>query len=738
MKRMFLLLLALMLLASAAVAEGNRLLSLEGAEYGGYISGMFTDGETLYIVSDMKLLTWKAGEEAPTAWDAGDMHLPTEDGGEEYVGIYEFRMYADGEGLHAVRLGHDADYQPDSLRLYDMTLSDGAITAKETARVALPDAMRSEFYPNAAYVQDGVIYLLGDNETGSVVAAIDMENPKQGRTTQLSGYQSRLMPTREGVLVTDQDYMNERHSVCRIGEDAGLDEVCALPMEAAGVAADPETGAVYAAIDGRVRRVDAATGEAGEAVGVLPVQPENAVIMGRSYAAILGGSVAVLDLDGQVDESAVLTIESGGYDDWLNRAVVAYSVEHPELPPVLGHDAYNVLDGMMTQSPDTDIYVVSGYDGASYEALLNRGYMLPLDGSEKLANLAGRVYPRLREKLTRDGVLVALPLGLNGSGMGMSKALLEKMGIAVDDIPRDWPGFLDFMEESLKPALDQLGEKDRFSYDDMNAQDFRAFLCRQMLGDFEQASGAAGVIPNYEDPRLLAAMERLEQIDFTEYGLPDKNEGDEGMGYGWSSENHYLIQFDAGFMFSDMNMIDSQPLALGFGDDLPGVLAVRLSAAFINPYSKHGEQAVAFLETLADRLPDEVLYALCPDLNEPVRNPGAEKEAAWFETQLEQWKKLLDEAAPEDRQMLQEQLDSLTGDYEDYLQNRSWLISAEQLAWYRANAESMVVATPSWFERDSSGEAYQLMQQYDDGQLSVREFLAAVNKKARMMAMEAG
>ena len=76
--------------------------------------------------------------------------------------------------------------------------------------------------------------------------------------------------------------------------------------------------------------------------------------------------------------------------------------------------------------------------------------------------------------------------------------------------------------------------------------------------------------------------------------------------------------------------------------------------------------------------------------------------------------------------------------YDSYLKYDSWLIPEDQLTWYRANSDRLAVAAPSWFQKDTSGEAWQLMRQFFDGQMSAREFLNAVNQRARMMAMEEG
>ena len=65
-----------------------------------------------------------------------------------------------------------------------------------------------------------------------------------------------------------------------------------------------------------------------------------------------------------------------------------------------------------------------------------------------------------------------------------------------------------------------------------------------------------------------------------------------------------------------------------------------------------------------------------------------------------------------------------------------WLISPEQLKRFRAQGDIARPAVADWFRKDTSGEAWQLLKQYDAGLLSAREFLAAVNRKARMQALE--
>ena len=742
MRRILILLMALALaMVAPAAAEGNRLLKLED---GGYMSGVMSDGDALYIAGESKLYIWRDGDDAPEAY-ASAIRLPDESGEVADIdrNFYEFRLFADADGLHGINIVYDESYEPEALLLFDLATTDeGTVEARNARRIALPEALRAgNFYPEAVCARAGLLYLLVSDESGTNLAVIDPENPKAAASERLdNSWNCQLVPSKDGVLLTFIDYRQEPVlKLCAVNSDGSTDELCALPDGAQALAADLDTGALYAVVEGRLCPVDTATGALGEPVAALPSDPRYGVLVngGRTYAAGLEGGVALLDTEGHLDEDRLLTIQGGYYGTWLDGVLMAYSVEHPEITPVMGHDYQNVLDDIVAQSPQTDIYMLDyGEDGVC-EALQKRGYMLPLDGSDALNAFAERVYPRLREKLISDGRLAALPLQLNATCMGMSLALLEKMGLSIDAVPGDWPGFLDFLENEVRPQLSVLGEKDKFTYDGMNAVSFARFMKQRALEDFIQVSEAAGSAPNFLDPRLQAVLERLDAIDFTDYGLPDELDED-GYGYGWNSEDKYLIQFDAPVGFGQGVSGDCAPMPLGYGEDLPGVLPLRMSVAFVNPYSAHAAEAIAFLEDLAGSLPAEVMYMLCADLNEPVRSPDAERVMAEYQKYIDQAKADLENMEPSQRQASEEDIRNMEESYDSYLKYDSWLIPEDQLTWYRANSDRMVVAAPSWFQKDTSGEAWQLMQQFFDGQMSAREFLNAVNQRARMMAMEEG
>ena len=181
----------------------------------------------------------------------------------------------------------------------------------------------------------------------------------------------------------------------------------------------------------------------------------------------------------------------------------------------------------------------------------------------------------------------------------------------------------------------------------------------------------------------------------------------------------------------------NSPLILGFGEDLPGVLPMRLTVACVNPYTEHADSALALLEVLSQHIPQTDLYALCPDLTEPVKQPDADWVIAQYDEEIARLQAELDAAQPKDRQQAEQILKDWQADYDRYLNGGIWLIPRDKLDWYRARGDRVTVAGPTWFQNVGQ-EATELMRQYDAGLIDARAFLAALDRKARMMALEQG
>ena len=743
MKRTLIILVLLLGLASAALCEGNLMLPLPENEN---ISGLLAGGDdTLYIFGD-GLFTWKPGDETPTAWtDKIDLPGPEDEEGEGFGWRYTLEglaFFMDGGALRGGRLLTDGDGKARALQLCDIVFSGaGAVEARNVQTLNTPAAIRDSglYGITNLCVQAGVLYLLGNGDEGLVLCAVDSADPKAARAEALGWEDYHLLAAPDGPILVEEGF-DEGTRLYRVRPDGSREALCDLPPFTGGAAVDPVAGTLYAAVDGRVRVVDIASGALGEPVSALPLQLDGAVALNGRYCAWMRNDVAVLDAETPLDEDGVVSWSTSLSAPWLDKAMLEFAVVHPELTLAkVEARMEDTLDGMLTQSRDVDVYITDTRDGAAaYWALLDRGYMLPLE-RPTLRGFYERMYPGLQRATASDGAFAALPVYVNGRGLGVDESLLNRLGLEISDVPGDWPGFLTFLEDEIRPRLSDLSPDARFTYADLSADGFRYYLRMNILNAWVNCAAAAGVVPDYGDARLVDLLERVDAMDFVAYGLPEANggAGDEWFGYGYSygSGDRVLIQFSAPYDFDD-DGVDSTPLPLGFGDDLPGTLPLTVTVAFVNPYTAHPEAALDLMEAILRNLPQETEYALCGDMTEPVARPEYDRVMATLDEEIARLQGELDAAQPRDRQALEEELRINEKDRDDYREKERWLISPERLAWYRANGDRICVTAPSWFDEDTSGEAWQLLKQYEDGLIPARQFLAAVSQKARMMALE--
>lgn len=745
------LLLALVMLSACAMAEGNLLMRVDG----GVCDEMLYDGETLYAVAD-QFYTWHANDAEVTAW-RDEIELPGPEDGQA-DGLFSWREAFDGVrfflkdgGLCGARLLKNADDEAESLQLCDVVLTgDGAVRAENVRSLTVPKKIREEglYGVGDLCVRDGALYMVATGDSGEYACIVDSGDSETVRVEPLSDWGGgRLYPTASGVLLTEVSYDDQPRTVLsRLSPDAGKTPVCEFSDTRVRITASADAETVFVVVDGRVRPLDMETGALGETVSALPLPAERCALVdgGRRLAASIRGHIVLLDTAQTLPEDAVLTVRGVMNGPGFNEAMLEFSVTHPGANPALVYEPVGAeaLDGMLTRSADTDVMLLP-CDEDVYGPLLRRGYLLPLDDNEALRSLASRFYPGIQAKITEQGRLCALPLAVDGEGLGVGEAALNKLGFQLSDVPDTWQGFLDFIENDVRPRLDRLGEHDRFTYDEMEQHTFRSLLRYEILNDWVQCADAAGTVPDYGDPRLFELLERVDAMDLTACGLEeDRGREDrdffDGGGYSYDGDTEYLIHWSAEYGFSEYaNDNPGTPLTLGFGEDLPGVLPLRLKVACVNPYTRHPEAALALLETLSRHIPQTDLYALCPDLNEPVEQPNADETVAWFEKEIARFQAELDAAQPKDRQQAEQTLNAWQADYERFLNGGIWLIPRDKLEWYRAHGDRVMVAGPTWFQ-NMGQEASELMRQYDAGRIDAKEFLSAVDRKARMMALEQG
>ena len=110
------------------------------------------------------------------------------------------------------------------------------------------------------------------------------------------------------------------------------------------------------------------------------------------------------------------------------------------------------------------------------------------------------------------------------------------------------------------------------------------------------------------------------------------------------------------------------------------------------------------------------------------RMEALERDLAALKAEYEQ-------ASPEEKQSLELEIRNAEENLE-YIENNLWDVSPVELEWYRAHDDNIVISNYNWLYSDSVGEATDLIEQYQGGQITVKEMLEGIDKKVQMMLLE--
>ena len=748
---LFALALILALALPAFAAEGDIVLGRD-AEQSVFFERAFALGDTLYLSGLDALYAWRTGDEALTSY-AYDL------GGQSLVNQVSAVPFAWGDRLCAFTLASSYDGEAqnfDGAALAELTLGeDGSITGQKLVDVDWDELV--EYYDKSAYANrpsdivvrgDRAFLRHYDSHYSFAVSAVDLNSGRLERLYALDGAYA-IAAYRDDKLLVElfnyEDANAPRMAVYDPQTDA-LQPLAEIQQESGGpldgLAYDPEADAAYCLVGGEICPLDLETGAIGEGLAEMPLESfssASAVILPGGRYAFAGRGMAVRSLDPSQRKDVRLKIVDTWYNDCVVSANAAFSNAHGDVSVVISRDdaeANKLVENMMNRDDSVDIYIIQA-SSAEYDAVHQRGFQLELDGSAAIDDLAQRMYPSLRESLSVNGHMVALPVSIYGYDLGFDEKALEALGLTLADVPDNWSDLLDFLPTLAGP----LSENDKVrlvDYDGQTVSGMRSDLLRSMFNCYQRYVGVVDPSMGYDTPLLRALLEKLEAIDFEALGcLPDDEADETGGGSislgGFGEKRSLLNTYTTCSV--DQRYMEHTPLLMGLDADTRPPLVLESAVAFVNPFTRNPEAALAFMDALAGCLPNTVLYGCDPALDEPVRDPDYESNMAEFQETVDQMTAQLETAEPAMRQMLEDQLAEVES-YRDMLDKLSWQISRESIDWYRAHAEGVCLAPVNWLYADEDGEASELMSQYTDGRIGADELLKGIDRKAQMMRLE--
>ena len=450
-----------------------------------------------------------------------------------------------------------------------------------------------------------------------------------------------------------------------------------------------------------------------------------------NYDAVIGRDVTLDKLPAQR-----LRVANGGYEDAIGKAYYSFTDKHPEymvsIATSLNSD--NLLQSMMNRDSSVDIYTLSSTDSA-FAALMNRGFMAELDGDATLSDAVDGMYDYLKDYVTKDGHIYALPMSGYANILNIhTKLLTEKLGY---DVPDSWAGLFGILADiSNTGKLEDMPEVmivDQ-GYDKEN---FRSQLFYMMLADYFTWLDAGEENLTRGTQVLTDLCAAFETVDWDNLGLREQDDPeDESTTMFDYSYNNVLLEMSSLSLYSYVSSDGEQatPVALSVVEGEKPLIGQEVTFAFVNPFSEHKEEACEYLADAWQLVDQGNKIMFSPNESEPVLNSYYEENLKSANNSIADLQKTLDKTEDEEaRESLQNDLNSMKEWLTEYEERGKYDVSPEQIEIYRAFGDNMTVQESLIWNMDDGANQ---IQQYLDGAMNAQQLAGALEKTLQMQKLE--
>ena len=520
-----------------------------------------------------------------------------------------------------------------------------------------------------------------------------------------------------------------------------LTSLGALPCDGwdapAGIAYDAARGMICYVLGGSVWRMPVSEDGMGEPqeFGDMPLDvytDSGAVVLGDLYIISSYDGVVGRDVTAEKLPEEKLRIVNRGYIQEMKQAYYDFTDAHPEYMVSISDSSSTdtLLQDMMNRSPDVDIYTLS-MTSSAFSALMNRGFMAELSGSETLSAEVGAMYDSIKNAVMKDGELYAVPMYLYANCLTINEKLLtEKLGYTKEQMPKTWAevfGLIADLAATRKleeyPEVSLLGpgytENDvKFSLFAMMMSSYYVWLD----ADEANLTRAGGV--------LEGLCEAFEAIDWSAFGLPTEYEENGEWEY---NEENILFSNDnvqPGYYRSE----SFEPLLLSIADGEAPMISTEISVAFVSPFSTHREAAIEYLELALSKIDKTQRITLMPGENEPILSAWYEENLKYYDETIADYEAQLadEELDEENRDMLEQSLADMKQWRDEYEKDGRWQVSAEDIERYRTYAQYIVpMRSAIW-----NGDGYSQIAQYMDGAITAKQLCNEMEKTLQIQRLE--
>jgi ABC-type glycerol-3-phosphate transport system substrate-binding protein len=347
------------------------------------------------------------------------------------------------------------------------------------------------------------------------------------------------------------------------------------------------------------------------------------------------------------------------------------------------------------------------------------------------------MYPNIRESLTFDGNITAIPYNMNASTFGVNLKTLEEIGLTKDDAPRTYFELLEFIERWIDEYSAEYPDIKLFEYcENLNHQLMYAMLSAQV-----SYCNAQGEPLTFDTPVMRKLLAKLESIDFTPLSENVSFEDESDVQRQWeaaSSDDNaplftlfYPITIDR-YLYSNWEF---EPAPLALDEGMPVIIDAQVSWLVFNQKAADSEEAMRLIQYYAENMNPEMRVNTMPDENEPIENSHYTQSLVYYQEQLGILESLLEITDEGTKPFIETDIQR----YKELMETKEqwrWLTTPEDIARYRSLYDYVSIAKANLLFSRYYEETSTLLNRYIERQIKGDQFIMELSQKLRMMQME--
>lgn len=768
MRKIIALILSVMMLAALSLpALAQQPVKAQTLELpvGSELNSMLYYDDTLYLIIENTLYTFKPGDEAMVKF--GEVVQPASEDG-----VWFSAVFNDAGSLYSVDWLHG--------KLYPASIADGRLSYGEPVDIDLDKYVErtedgaSFSTPLDVFAAHGGLWVLFRDPGAANQKTLERFDLKTGEKTTcgIEGAE-RAAEAADGKIYVVVKPHEEN-------ENRGEEE-----SEMTLKLFDPESGAV-------------------EDAGTIAIPPENGGMFSfeKDTGCLVyskGGNFFRRTPDGSVEQCCALPVTDvwfggdskrlalfpGGLAHCnLTRKLLIRSTDPSVLPEnelvIYGYMDDDAGTGALLEMPDTAMRrmegkwfssakelgqaLVSGEDGIDLmcldidfidvDNLYKKGYCADLSQSEAVKEYLDKVYPALKDVCVKDGKIYAVPVEITPEATNANPIAAKTLGIR---LPETFAELCDAMAEWEKQA----DERSDYTFADATDRDWPF---RRMLSLYGLTLTAKGETLKLDTPlfrEMAAAYERLRDAWAGSEEISMETEEEMNEFFNKTAVMEPYVSLDLRQINSNLRSMKhyeeeetekdknkgedsdggsryvSLPMLLKAGEQEAPVVGYGARLMMINSQSKHTDNALKFIENYIANLRNTARAMMCPEENEPIENPSYHRDLERQKEYIKKMEKKAAEAEGAEKSQMEKSLEMMRDGLKQMESESRYTVSAEAFALYRECMRNGVLKTTRRLDGQNDDVLSALHARYEQGQIDLENYIREADTKLRLMQLEA-